>query len=241
MRSLGVTLPEAIEQIDIGGPTLLRAAAKNHAYLTVLCDPVQYETYLDEMRQSQGEVSPGFRSTCARQAFWLTAAYDQAIATYLTDQALADEADATLPERFALTGRQRQILRYGENPHQAAAWYQMGGLPTGWAGAEQLQGKELSYNNWVDLEAARRIIAEFPADLAAAAILKHTNPCGVALGTTLTEAYEKAFAADSISAFGGIVALNQPIDQAMAMALTQTFLECIVAPACEPDAESNSK
>ena len=234
----GVTLPEAIEQIDIGGPTLLRAAAKNHAYLTVLCNPAQYETYLHQIRQSPGDVSPSFRSVCARQAFWHTAAYDLAIANYLTDQTLASEAEVNQPERFSLTGRQRQTLRYGENPHQSAAWYQMGSLPTGWSAAEQLQGKELSYNNWVDLEAARRIIAEFPsAQGAAAAVLKHTNPCGVALGATLTAAYQSAFEADSMSAFGGIVALNQPIDQTIATALTQTFLECIVAPDCEPEAK----
>ena len=233
----GVTLPEAIEQIDIGGPTLLRAAAKNHAYLTVLSNPDQYETYLQELRQRQGEVSPDFRSACARQAFWHTAGYDQAIAAYLTDHTLASEADVNLPERFSLTGRQRQALRYGENPHQSAAWYQMGSLPSGWSAAEQLQGKALSYNNWVDLEAARRIIAEFPAAQAAAAVLKHTNPCGVALGSSLTEAYQRAFESDSMSAFGGIVALNQPIDPTTAMALTNTFLECIVAPGCEPEAK----
>jgi phosphoribosylaminoimidazolecarboxamide formyltransferase/IMP cyclohydrolase len=134
-----------------------------------------------------------------------------------------------------LSGQQLQSLRYGENPHQPASWYQTG-IPTGWAAATKLQGKELSYNNLVDLEAARRIITEF-TDTPAAAILKHTNPCGVALGTTLSEAYEKAFNADSVSAFGGIVAFNQPIDAATATALTQTFLECVVAPGCEPDAQ----
>ncbi|MDJ0704859.1 MAG: bifunctional phosphoribosylaminoimidazolecarboxamide formyltransferase/IMP cyclohydrolase [Leptolyngbyaceae cyanobacterium MO_188.B28] len=233
-----VTLPEAVEQIDIGGPTLLRAAAKNHAYLTVLCHPDQYEAYLSEIRQHQGEASPEFRSACARKAFWHTATYDLAIANYLTDHPPASDTEASLPERFSLSGLQRQALRYGENPHQAAAWYQVGGTPTGWSAAEQIQGKALSYNNWVDLEAARRIIAEFPADQGpAAAVLKHTNPCGAALGSSLSEAYERAFDADSVSAFGGIVALNQPIDAATASALTKTFLECIVAPGCDPDAK----
>lgn len=230
-----VTLPDAIEQIDIGGPTLLRAAAKNHAYVTVLCSPSQYDPYLAELGDNQGTLSPTFRMACARQAFWHTAGYDQAIAQYLTAQDSTDTA-ADLPERWTLSATQRQSLRYGENPHQPAIWYQVGTTPTGWAGANLLQGKPLSYNNLVDLEAARRIIAEFPAAVPAAAVLKHTNPCGVAIAATLTAAYENAFNADNVSAFGGIVALNQPIDKATATALTKTFLECIVAPGCDPEA-----
>ncbi|MGP1373945.1 MAG: bifunctional phosphoribosylaminoimidazolecarboxamide formyltransferase/IMP cyclohydrolase [Almyronema sp.] len=231
-----VTLPEAIEQIDIGGPTLVRAAAKNHAYLSVLCRPQQYDLYLSQMRENNGEVSPQFRQACALQAFWHTAAYDQAIAAYLSQQ-VTDE-NAELPDRLTLSGHQRQALRYGENPHQPAVWYQTGSRPEGWAAATKLQGKELSYNNLVDLEAARRLIAEFPAEQgAAAAVLKHTNPCGVAQGKTLAEAYEKAFNADSVSAFGGIVALNQPIEAETATALTKTFLECVVAPDCSAAAQ----
>jgi phosphoribosylaminoimidazolecarboxamide formyltransferase/IMP cyclohydrolase len=134
-------------------------------------------------------------------------------------------------------GTQRQALRYGENPHQSATWYQTGNIPTGWAGATQLQGKELSYNNLVDLEAARRIINEF-TDKPTAAILKHTNPCGIASADHLVDAYENAFAGDSVSAFGGIVALNQPIDEATATAMTQTFLECVVAPDCNEEAKA---
>ncbi|MFE4104823.1 bifunctional phosphoribosylaminoimidazolecarboxamide formyltransferase/IMP cyclohydrolase [Almyronema epifaneia] len=231
-----VTLPEAIKQIDIGGPTLVRAAAKNHAYLSVLCRPQQYDLYLSQMRENNGEVSPQFRQACALQAFWHTAAYDQAIAAYLSQQ-VTDE-NAELPDRLTLSGHQRQALRYGENPHQPAVWYQTGSRPEGWAAATKLQGKELSYNNLVDLEAARRLIAEFPAEQgAAAAVLKHTNPCGVAQGKTLAEAYEKAFNADSVSAFGGIVALNQPIEAETATALTKTFLECVVAPDCSAAAQ----
>ncbi|NET36419.1 MAG: bifunctional phosphoribosylaminoimidazolecarboxamide formyltransferase/IMP cyclohydrolase [Cyanothece sp. SIO1E1] len=242
-----VSLSVAIEQIDIGGPTLLRAAAKNHAYLTVLCNPGQYADYLQELRSQQGQTSSAFRLQCAQQAFWHTAHYDQAIATYLTQQ--SDEATppataSALPPRLTLSGSEQQALRYGENPHQPAVWYQTGNQPTGWTAAQKLQGKELSYNNLVDLEAARRIIAEFTntsntsnTASAAAAILKHTNPCGVALAENLSDAYEKAFNADSVSAFGGIVALNRPIDQATATAITQTFLECVVAPGCEPEAE----
>jgi phosphoribosylaminoimidazolecarboxamide formyltransferase/IMP cyclohydrolase len=226
-----VSLADAVEQIDIGGPAMVRAAAKNFAHLTILCNPDQYTPYLEELRQ-RGEASLEFRQGCAQQAFWHTASYDVAIASYLTGQS-ATPAQA---ERFALTGIQVQALRYGENPHQSATWYQSGTVPSGWGAAEKLQGKELSYNNLVDLEAARRIIAEFPPGQPAAVVVKHTNPCGVALGDRLVDAYTRAFAADSVSAFGGIVALNQPIDRVTAEELTKTFLECVVAPGCEPEA-----
>ena len=219
-----VTVAEAIEQIDIGGPALLRAAAKNFAHLTVLSHPLQYSDYLQELRQ--GKPSLAFRQTRAREAFTLTFSYDRAIATYFES------------EHFTLSGTQRQTLRYGENPHQKATWYQTGTEPTGWAAAQKLQGKELSYNNLIDLEAARRIIAEFDAKQPAAAVLKHTNPCGVALGKSLVQAYQKAFNADSTSAFGGIVALNQPLDEETAQALTKTFLECVVAPDCTAEAQT---
>jgi phosphoribosylaminoimidazolecarboxamide formyltransferase / IMP cyclohydrolase len=229
-----VSLSEAIEQIDIGGPAMLRAAAKNFAHLTVLCNPNQYTAYLDELRQ-HGEASPQFRQTCALRAFEHTAAYDGAISTYLATKATASQTLDEMPSSFNLSGHQIQTLRYGENPHQPAAWYQTGATPSGWAAATKLQGKELSYNNLVDLEAARRIVAEFTTE-AAAVIIKHTNPCGVALGDSIVEAYTKAFQADSVSAFGGIVALNRAIDAATATELTRTFLECVVAPECEPEA-----
>jgi phosphoribosylaminoimidazolecarboxamide formyltransferase / IMP cyclohydrolase len=219
-----VTLPEAIEQIDIGGPTLIRASAKNYAHVTVLSNPTSYNSYLEQLRQHQGEVSLEFRQQCAQKAFLHTAGYDSAIASYLSK------------DNFTLTGQTLQTLRYGENPHQSAAWYQTGDTSTGWATASILQGKELSYNNLVDLEAAQRIVSEFP-DTPAAVIIKHTNPCGVALADSLEEAYNKAFNADSVSAFGGIVALNRPINAATAKALTQTFLECIVAPDIEAEAK----
>lgn len=233
-----VTLEEAIEQIDIGGPAMIRAAAKNYANLTVLCNPGNYNDYLREIRQNGGEAPLNFRKVCAQRAFWHTASYDRAIATYLSDESLLTTipGQPLPPPQFLLSGQRLQSLRYGENPHQPAAWYQVGAMPTGFSGATILQGKELSYNNLVDLEAARRIIAEF-TDTPATAILKHTNPCGVALGTTLVEAYQKAFQADSVSAFGGIVALNQPIDALTATELTKTFLECVVAPACEAEAQ----
>lgn len=229
----GVTLADAIENIDIGGPAMLRASAKNHAHLTVLCNPDQYNTYLEELRQNGGEASLKFRQKSALETFQHTANYDCAIANYLSSQSTQESPQKT---NFNLSGKELQTLRYGENPHQAATWYQSGTIPTGWTTSTILQGKELSYNNLVDLEAARRLIVEFP-DTPAAAILKHTNPCGTALGTTISEAYQKAFDTDSVSAFGGIVALNRPIDAATATALTKTFLECIVAPGCEPEAE----
>jgi len=232
-----VTLAEAIEQIDIGGPALLRASAKNYAHLTVLCSPSQYEDYLQELRNNHGESSLSFRQSAALRAFQHTGSYDRAIATYLEEQEAGESEE--LPATFTLSGQQLQFLRYGENPHQPAAWYQSGVAASGWAAATKLQGKELSYNNLVDLEAARRIIAEFanPQSLPAAAILKHTNPCGAALGSTLAEAYSKAYHADPVSAFGGIVALNRLIDAETAKELTQIFLECVVAPGCEPDAK----
>ncbi len=230
-----VTVEEAIENIDIGGPAMLRAAAKNYQHLTVISNPKRYSAYLEELRNTGGQPSLSFRQTCALETFTLTADYDQAISSYLTR--VNGETATPLPLQFSLIGTQRQALRYGENPHQTATWYQTGNTPTGWAGANQLQGKELSYNNLVDLEAARCLISEFQ-DQPTAAILKHTNPCGIASADTLVTAYEKALAGDSVSAFGGIVALNQPIDAATATAMTQTFLECVVAPDCREDAKA---
>ncbi|MEH2312791.1 MAG: bifunctional phosphoribosylaminoimidazolecarboxamide formyltransferase/IMP cyclohydrolase [Nostoc sp.] len=229
----GVTLSQAVEQIDIGGPAMLRASSKNFAHLAVLCDPAQYDEYLEELRQNNGEASLEFRQKAALKGFSHTASYDQAIAQALTCQFASYLAEA---QHHTLNGTQLQSLRYGENPHQPAAWYQTGTTPTGWTAATKLQGKELSYNNLVDLEAARRIIAEF-TDTPAATIIKHTNPCGTALGSSISEAYQKAFNADSTSAFGGIVALNRPIDAATAKELIKTFLECVVAPSCEADAQ----
>ncbi|MEH2196937.1 bifunctional phosphoribosylaminoimidazolecarboxamide formyltransferase/IMP cyclohydrolase [Nostoc sp.] len=221
----GVTLLEAVEQIDIGGPAMLRASSKNFAHLAVLCDPAQYEEYLQELRQNNGVASLEFRQKAALKGFSHTASYDRAIASYLAEA-----------QQYTLSGTQLQSLRYGENPHQPATWYQTGTTLTGWTAATKLQGKELSYNNLVDLEAARRIIAEF-TDTPAATIIKHTNPCGTALGSSISEAYQKAFNADSTSAFGGIVALNRPIDAATASELTKTFLECVVAPSCDAEAQ----
>jgi phosphoribosylaminoimidazolecarboxamide formyltransferase / IMP cyclohydrolase len=227
-----VSLAEAIEQIDIGGPAMIRAAAKNFAHLTVLTNPAQYSNYLTELAAS-GTATPAFRQARALDAFAHTAAYDRAITDYLANQS---ESPAFPANYLPPSGEQQQTLRYGENPHQPAAWYRTGNSPTGWAAAVKLQGKELSYNNLVDLEAARQIIVEF-GDQPAATIIKHNNPCGTAIGDNLLAAYEKAYQADSTSAFGGIVALSQPIDAATATAMSKTFLECIVAPSCTPEAQ----
>jgi phosphoribosylaminoimidazolecarboxamide formyltransferase/IMP cyclohydrolase len=208
---------------------MLRASAKNFAHLTVISNPKYYEQYLSQLRQNNGEISLEFRQKMAGETFALTNAYDGAIAAYFASL----NGETT---RFNLAGNALQTLRYGENPHQSATWYGSGTMAQGWGKATLLQGKELSYNNLVDLEAARRLIAEFGSEEPAAAILKHTNPCGVAIGGSLVEAYTKAFNADAISAFGGIVALNQAIDEATAKELTKTFLECVVAPDCSPEA-----
>jgi phosphoribosylaminoimidazolecarboxamide formyltransferase / IMP cyclohydrolase len=225
----GVTLAEAIEQIDIGGPAMIRAAAKNFAHLTVLTNPQQYHNYLQALTDHSA-APPEFRQARALEAFTHTAAYDSAITAYLST--------IDLPETFLPpAGQLQQTLRYGENPHQPAAWYRTGSQPTGWAAAIQIQGKELSYNNLVDLEAARQIVGEF-VNRPAATIIKHNNPCGTALGDTLLEAYEKAYTADDTSAFGGIVALNQEIDGPTATAMSKTFLECIVAPSCSSAAQA---
>ncbi len=214
----GVTEAEAIEQIDIGGPTLLRAAAKNFAFVTVLSDPLQYDRCLAELEK--GSISLEFRRELAIAVFRHTQAYDRAIGNYLSDTA-----------DFCLEGTNPQVLRYGENPHQTATWYQTSN--SGWSGAKLCQGKELSYNNLLDLEAARSIIAEFLWDIPTAVIVKHNNPCGVAQGETLLDSYQRAIGADPVSAFGGIVALNKPIDLPTAEELTRTFLECVVAPGAE--------
>ncbi len=238
----GVTLADAIENIDIGGPAMIRATAKNFSQLTVLCNPSQYPAYLAALAENDGVIPLAFRQARALEAFEHTAAYDAAIVAYLSLVQSGGSAEATefesaaLPSQLSITGDRVQTMRYGENPHQTATWYASDdGSSGGWATAKQLQGKELSYNNLVDLEAARQLIAEFGRD-PAAAILKHNNPCGVAQRGTIAEAYQAAFAADSTSAFGGIVALNRGIDAATAQVLTQTFLECVVAPSCDPEA-----
>lgn len=233
-----VTLADAIENIDIGGPTLIRASAKNYQHVAVLSSPSQYAEFLAELQAHNGETTLEFRQKLAIAAFQHTQSYDLAIATYLNQQTPApipsEPLTNTLSSSYTLLCNNPKPLRYGENPHQPATWYQVGATPKGWSAAQLLQGKELSYNNLLDLEAARTIIAEFANDLPCAVIVKHNNPCGVAIAPTIAEAYQRAFEADATSAFGGIVALNRPIDEETAKLLTKTFLECVVAPACVP-------
>ncbi|WP_330203180.1 bifunctional phosphoribosylaminoimidazolecarboxamide formyltransferase/IMP cyclohydrolase [Cyanobacterium sp. Dongsha4] len=226
------TLADAIEQIDIGGPAMVRASAKNYHHVTILSNPASYDEYLQQLRDNNGKTTLEFRQKRAMEAFAMTAAYDQAICRYFA------QVNPESANYYGIGGNKIATLRYGENPHQKASWYQSGNEATGWASAQQLQGKELSYNNLVDLEAARRIVCEFPSDTPAAVVIKHTNPCGVATGETLATAYNKAYNADSVSAFGGIVALNQPIDAPTATAMSKIFLECIVAPDCTDEAKA---
>ena len=214
---------ECIETIDIGGPALIRAAAKNHAAVAVLTEPAQYDAVLAELRESGG-TGPELRQRLAAAAYARTAAYDAAIAAWF-----AAQAGDTLPARITLAGTRRQALRYGENPHQQAALYAAAGdTRPGVASATQLQGKALSYNNIADTDAALECVAEF--DEPAVVIVKHANPCGVALGPDLATAWERALACDPVSAFGGIVAVNRVLDEAVAERIAQIFTEVIVAP-----------
>lgn len=226
----GVTWEEAIENIDIGGPTLVRAAAKNHASVTVVVDPARYPDVLAELRQ-YGEVSLPLRRRLAEEAFRHTAVYDSLIAAYMEQVA----GEVAFPAVLHLEGGLKQALRYGENPHQRAAFYELIGAAAGTlARAEQLQGKELSYNNLQDLEAAWAAVRDIPAP--GAVVIKHTNPCGAATAATLIEAYRRAFDADPVSAFGGIVGLNRPVDGPTAAEMAKTFLEAVIAPDYTPAA-----
>ncbi len=231
----GAGFAEAIENIDIGGPAMIRAGAKNHDWVTVAVDPEDYAEVLAEMTANGGGTSLALRRKLAARAYARTAAYDAAIAGWF-----AGELGETAPRHFALAGRLRQTLRYGENPHQAAAFYvspARGAVRPGVATATQLQGKELSYNNLNDTDAAYELAAEFdPAVSCAVAIIKHANPCGAALGDSLVEAYRRALACDPVSAFGGIIALNRTLDADAARAMADIFTEVIIAPDATPEA-----
>jgi phosphoribosylaminoimidazolecarboxamide formyltransferase/IMP cyclohydrolase len=228
-----LTAEELIENIDIGGPTMLRSAAKNFESVTVVTDPADYGRVAKELEE-KGETTLGLRVELARKVFATTSRYDGLIATELERLAFAGQgmevnARAILPERVHVSLRKQQELRYGENPHQAAALYVPAGhAPEGLAAAKQLQGKELSYNNYVDLEAARSLVGEF--ERPAAVIIKHNNPCGAAQQASLLDAYLKAYACDPISAFGGVLAFNHIVDAVTAAAVSRLFVECIVAP-----------
>jgi len=217
----GVSLHEAIENIDIGGPSMLRSAAKNHDSVTVVIDPADYATVADAVKAA-GETSLELRRRLAAKVFARTAAYDAAIAAHLAGEFCA--TDAALPT-LTVSAPLAQSLRYGENPHQKAALY--GKFPEYFT---QLHGKELSYNNILDLTAAAALIGEFTGEAPTLAILKHTNPCGVGQGTTLRDAWDKAFATDRQAPFGGIIAVNQPLDRSCAEAIAEIFSEVIIAP-----------
>ncbi|MFN2644313.1 MAG: bifunctional phosphoribosylaminoimidazolecarboxamide formyltransferase/IMP cyclohydrolase [Burkholderiales bacterium] len=227
------TLEQAVENIDIGGPTMLRAAAKNYGSVAALVDPADYARVLEELRAS-GAVSAETRFALARKVFAHTAAYDAAVANYLTSLDQAGER-GEYPEVLTLQFRKLQDLRYGENPHQSAAFYRD---PQPVAGAlasyRQVQGKELSYNNLADADAAWECVKQFAEP--ACVIVKHANPCGVALAASLQLAYERAFATDPVSAFGGIIAFNRELDAAAAQALARQFAEVIIAPRVAPEA-----
>ena len=223
----GATFEDCIEQIDIGGPSMLRSAAKNHASVTVLTDPAQYGPFLEGIKA--GTWSETDRRACALKVFQTTAAYDAAIATWFARQAETISGPELSP-RLTLGLCQKQGLRYGENPHQSAGFYiQPGTLPEGLAACRQLQGKELSFNNLLDADATARLAWVFSEP--SCIITKHNNPCGAACADTPLEAFHKALASDPVSAFGGIVAFNRPVDEAIAQALAPTFWEVILAPA----------
>lgn len=223
----GCTLPEAIENIDIGGPTMLRSAAKNHPDVTVLVDSSDYGKVLQEMKDNSGTVSPATNFGLAVKVFQHTAAYDGAISNYLG--ARLGEGVDSYPATFTIQVKKAQDLRYGENPQQTAAFYVEKHLTEPCvSNAVQLQGKELSFNNIIDLDAAIETVKEF--ETSAAVIIKHTNPCGVALGDTPLNSYLKARECDPVSAFGGIVGFNRLVDAETAKELTSTFLEAVIAP-----------
>ncbi len=221
---------DCIENIDIGGPALIRAAAKNHDFVTILVDPADYAVVIAEMTAHKGATTLETRRRLARQAYARTAAYDSAIARWM-----AEQAGETFPPRISFTGTRSQELRYGENPHQAAAVYLTGEKRPGIALGKQLQGKELSYNNFNDADAAFELAAEFDEG-AAIAIIKHANPCGVATGADLRSAYLRALACDPVSAFGGIIAANRVLDGATAEEIGKIFSEVIIAPGFTPEA-----
>ena len=230
----GAPYADCIENIDIGGPAMIRAAAKNHRFVAVVTDPEDYAPLLAELAAQGGCTGLPFRQRMALNAYGRTAAYDAAVSGWM-----AGALGEAQPRRRVFAGRLAQGLRYGENPHQAAAFYTDGSARPGVATARQWQGKELSYNNINDTDAAFELVAEFaPADGPACVIVKHANPCGVARGATLAEAYARAFDCDRTSAFGGIVALNRPLDGATAERIVEIFTEVVIAPDADEDARA---
>jgi phosphoribosylaminoimidazolecarboxamide formyltransferase/IMP cyclohydrolase len=228
----GGAFAEMVENIDIGGPAMIRGAAKNHGDVAVIVDPDDYSALIEELTRHDGATSLKFRRAMAQKAYARTAAYDAAVSNWL-----ARETGETAPPWRAFGGKLASSMRYGENPHQTAAFYIGPETRAGVATARQVQGKELSYNNVNDTDAAYELVAEFdPERVAAVAIIKHANPCGVAEGATLREAYERALACDPVSAFGGVVAVNRRLDADAARKIVEIFTEVIIAPAADDEA-----
>lgn len=222
----GADFTTCIENIDIGGPAMIRSAAKNHRFVTVVVDAGDYDAVKAAMRENNGATSPELRRRLAATAFARTGAYDAAISAWF-----AEQQGETYPDRITITARRQQTLRYGENPHQDAAFYVSGSRRAGIATARQIQGKALSYNNLNDTDAAFELVSEFGQDSGpAVAIIKHANPCGVACADTLNEAYRRALICDPASAFGGIIALNRTLDEATANEIVKIFTEVVIAP-----------
>lgn len=232
VRRSGADYASIVENIDIGGPAMIRASAKNHAYVAIVTDPGDYASVLNALEMNIGSLSLDFRKKLAAKAFARTATYDAAISGWF-----AEALDIEHPTWRAFGGRLVEVMRYGENPHQSAGFYVSGDKRPGVATARQLQGKQLSYNNINDTDAAFELVGEFdPARSAAVAIIKHANPCGVAEGTSLKAAYAKALACDPVSAFGGIVAVNRVLDAEAAEEIVKTFTEVIIAPGATNEA-----
>jgi phosphoribosylaminoimidazolecarboxamide formyltransferase / IMP cyclohydrolase len=228
----GADYATCIENIDIGGPAMIRAAAKNHGFVNVVVDVADYDALIAELEANNGATSYEFRQQLAFTAYSRTAAYDAAVSGWM-----ADAIDEAAPRRRAIAGELAQTLRYGENPHQSAAFYTSGSTRPGVATARQWQGKELSYNNINDTDAAFELVAEFdPTDGATVAIIKHANPCGVAHGASFIDAYKSAFQCDQTSAFGGIVALNGELDGPTAREISNVFTEVVIAPTATDEA-----
>ncbi len=229
----GATRSEIIENIDIGGPSMVRSAAKNHAFVAIVTDPADYPELIQALEASGGMTSLDFRKRLAAKAFAATAAYDAMISQWF---AFADQGQV-FPDTLAITATRREELRYGENPHQKAALYVPAGPHSrGIAQAEQIQGKELSYNNYNDADAALELVSEFRDENPTCVIVKHANPCGVARAESLLDAYREALACDPVSAFGGIVAVNRPLTGVDAEAITSIFTEVVIAPDADEDA-----
>ncbi len=234
VRAAGGDYPTTVENIDIGGPAMIRASAKNHAYVVTLTDPADYPELLESLKADAGQTPYAFRQRMAAKAFARTAAYDAMISNWFAEALSIDT-----PRHRVIGGVLKEEMRYGENPHQKAAFYVTGENRPGVSNATLLQGKQLSYNNINDTDAAFELVAEFPPEKGpACAIIKHANPCGVAVGSTLADAYRRALACDSTSAFGGIIALNSLLDGETAEEIVKLFTEVIIAPAVSDEAKA---